>query len=366
MCTSSNISHQISGVCGKHQRGEALSSSGDNHQGSNRDAKLTGTYVWLSTGANDWLLSECHNLQSMKNRLVSYENTGPLTEQTHTELMWWIQTLIRVNVRAIKPKFPDITIFTDASTWGWELCRRKWRSEVPGTTESWHFISAVWSYRPSGMEVFRSINQTLGTSRGRFVRHEAVNSATEILQLETRTWSRESGCISAGLGISQRICPPPLVLDIKVSEKDQGSTSNNSLNHTQLVCLTVVSDGSEDVSRLPKVPPSARILLAVIASANPPHTPVSPNLVPWLISGDPSMIKDFHHKLKKSSWRKGTHKNYDSVWRKWEQWKHASPISSSLKDILFLKRSVPCLLLINFVSSSKDWCRKSLSHVLSP
>ena len=36
-------------------------------------------------------------------------------------------------------------------------------------------------------------------------------------------------------------------------------------------------------------------------------------------------------------WRKGTHKNYDSAWRKWEQWcisTHVSPISASLNDIL--------------------------------
>lgn len=41
--------------------------------------------------------------------------------------------------------------------------------------------------------------------------------------------------------------------------------------------------------------------------------------------------------LLSASWRKGTHKNYDSAWRKWEQWcisHYVSPISAYLNDVL--------------------------------
>ena len=58
----------------------------------------------------------------MKNCLVSsggYKNSGPLTKEAQLELRWWLQTLHKVNGRAIKPNLPDMMIYTDASTWGW-------------------------------------------------------------------------------------------------------------------------------------------------------------------------------------------------------------------------------------------------------
>ena len=62
------------------------------------------------------------NLQRTKNQLVSsgsYNSSCPLTKEAQLELKWWLQTLHKVNGRMIKPNLPDMTIYTDASTWGW-------------------------------------------------------------------------------------------------------------------------------------------------------------------------------------------------------------------------------------------------------
>ena len=99
--------------------------------------------------------------------------------------------------------------------------------------------------------------------------------------------------------------------------------------------LPKVSNGSHDVDRLPKVststgqPPSAKRQCKSPANANSAESGRMAHFWRSLTN------KGFSSKVEKllsSSWRKGTHKNHDSAWRKWEQWcinKHVSPISSS-------------------------------------
>ena len=62
------------------------------------------------------------NLQRTKEQLVSsgsYNSSCPLTKEAQLELKWWLQTLYRINGKTIKPNLTDMTIYTDASTWGW-------------------------------------------------------------------------------------------------------------------------------------------------------------------------------------------------------------------------------------------------------
>ena len=79
-------------------------------------------------------------------------------------------------------------------------------------------------------ESVKQHQSTVVPSGGRSIRHKTVNSFQEILHLETRTSSRESGRISTGLVDSQRLYTSPMVLDFKVPE-GQRSTSNTSLNY---------------------------------------------------------------------------------------------------------------------------------------
>ena len=87
----------------------------------------------------------------------------------------------------------------------------------------------------------------------------------------------------------------------------------------------------------PRCVPQQNNLLMATANASNANSAESGHMAHFWRSltdkGFSSEVED----LLSSSWRKGTHKNYDSAWKKWEQCcinKHASPISSFLNDIL--------------------------------
>ena len=110
--------------------------------------------------------------------------------------------------------------------------------------------------------------------------------------------------------------------------------------------------------------PHLEILLEATANADPPSMPIQPKLVAWLISGNPSLIKEFQKKLRTCCPLPGSQsiytlaggkepiKNYDSAWRKWEQWSigNHAPISASLNNTLacLLKSSISCRTWLSF------------------
>ena len=182
----------------------------------------------------------------------------------------------------------------------------------------------------------------LGPLGDGFVYHKAISSASEVLQLETRTTSRKGRCISLGLVISKRNHAHPLVSDIKMPEESQGPTSNDCTSHSTLSLdiTTLVSNSSQNVGGPPKMPPTS-----TRSSDGNSQCRSTTDTIPTRTNrlacfrrslsdkGLPNEVEE----LLSASWRKGTHKNYDSAWRKWEQWclnNHVSPISASIKDIL--------------------------------
>ena len=70
-------------------------------------------------------------------------------------------------------------------------------------------------------KVYQKINQLWGSGS---ICHKTVSTASMVLQLETGTPSRESGCIPSRLVNSQRICTPSLVSDIQMSKESPRST----------------------------------------------------------------------------------------------------------------------------------------------
>ena len=122
---------------------------------------------------------------------------------------------------------------------------------------------------------------------------------------------------------------PPWCL-IELSEEGQGPTSSTSPDYPQLVCTTMAPSGFHDVNRLPKVststgqPPSGNSQCKSPANANSAESGRVAHFRRSLTEKDFSSEVE---ELLSSSWRKGTHKNYDSAWRKWCINKLASPIS---------------------------------------
>ena len=68
-----------------------------------------------------------------------------------------------------------------------------------------------------------------------------------------------------------------------------------------------------------------------------PQQQSPPQLAVWRVSSNNLLHREFCQTLILSSWRQKTNSNYNSAWRKWEQWCHeraVNPFSASLPDIL--------------------------------
>ena len=196
----------------------------------------------------------------------------------------------------------------------------------------------------------------MGPSGSRFICHQTITAASMVLRLETRTSSRESGCIPSRLVSHQRICTPSLVPNIQMSEESMRSTCNTDSNHSTLDSSAMVPNGSYNVNRLPQMsPPGGQSPRGNSKCRPTEHTSTteSGRMAHFRESLADRGISQEVESLLSASWRKGTHKNYDSAWRKWEQWcisHHVSPISAS-----FLGSSVSCwawLSLLNVYRSA--------------
>ena len=115
---------------------------------------------------------------------------------------------------------------------------------------------------------------------------------------------------------------------------------NSGSNHSLLGSSTVVSNGSHNVNRLSEVPSTSTQSFggnSKCRSSKHSNTTGSDRMAYFRGFLSDSGISKEVEDLLSASWRKGTHKNYDSAWRKWEEWcisKHVSPISASLNDVL--------------------------------
>ena len=125
-----------------------------------------------------------------------------------------------------------------------------------------------------------------------------------------------------------------------MSEESPRSTCNNGSNHSTLDSSAVVSNGSQNVNRLSKISSTSGQSSGGNSKCGPTKfadTTESGSMDHFRGSLLDKGISKEVENLLSSSWRKGTHKNYDSAWRKWEQWcisNHVSPISASLNDVL--------------------------------
>lgn len=111
-----------------------------------------------------------------------------------------------------------------------------------------------WTYWMLNQEVFQKVNQLWGPLEVDLaICHKTVATVSVVLQLETGTPNRESGCIFSRLVNSQRICTPTLVPDIQVSEESPRSTCNSGSNHSTLGSSAMIFNGFHNVNRLSKM-----------------------------------------------------------------------------------------------------------------
>jgi len=87
----------------------------------------------------------------------------------------------------------------------------------------------------------------------------ANQTATLLLQLEARPRCRGNQCLHTELGKDERLCLPPMVLDLLLSEPNKEARSQTSNGGTTMALPTMVSSTSPNVGRSsPSTPSNSR------------------------------------------------------------------------------------------------------------
>lgn len=329
------------------------------------------------------------NLQGMKNRLVSaggYKNMGPLTIQARIELKWWLQTLAKVNGRTIKPKLPDMTIYTDASKWGWGATSENvkiggaWNSkELTLHINCLELLAARYATQAFVQE---RTNQTIllwidNRSAVAYINHMGGTHSSSLADLAIQFWNwaleRDILLVARHIAGKENVSADqmsrshrdrtdwmlnqevfgninqlwgPLEIDLFATRlsaqlqrfyswkpEPQAERVDAFLQDWSTIrgyahppwclisrCLKKARDQQATLVLItpnwpaqpwfpvalmmsidyPRCLPQQDNLLVATANADPPQIPTLPNLVAWLISGDPSLTKVFHQKLRSS------------------------------------------------------------------
>ena len=182
----------------------------------------------------------------------------------------------------------------------------------------------------------------MGRDRNRSVCHQDHNTTATILQLEARPTGRSYKCLPPTLDRDPLLCQPPLVSN---SKGPQGGEDSESNCHTG-------SSGVEDTTVVPNTVGSP---IRPTSSYSP--TPVGDNSMspnPTSCARRPSSVGRMGYirtsceagnlskqasDLLLTSWRDSSHKNYNSLFHKWEHWcesRDRSPVHGPVSDVNFL------------------------------
>ena len=217
---------------------------------------------------------------------------------------------------------------------------------------------------------FSETERSLGSHGDRSLCFQGHQTGGQVLQLEARPSSGGSGCLQAELGRSYRVCQSSMGTCGQMPTTCVAGRSLNSIGDSLLACTSLVP------SSLPTPPGLSQTLTGCSRSlgTSPPGvqdpTPrqgkSAGRLVHLRRSYQGAGVSEEAVSLLLASWRSSTTKNYNSSWRRWDQWceKHmVNPISPSLGNIL------------NFLAAeysagkcyrSLNCYRSALSSVLAP
>ena len=183
-------------------------------------------------------------------------------------------------------------------------------------------------------------SSSLGSISGRHVCNKTVDPSPSILLMETRTPSRSYGCFSPGLVYSPGICTPTLVSHTTLPEESSDPGSNVGHGHSPLVNSELVPVNSVPLHRLSQTDPTS----SRSDTAHGQHRSSkskSSHSTGRLAYLEKSLrergVSAEAQELMLSAWRSLTNKNYDSAWRKWEDFcsdRNINPFSASIESIL--------------------------------
>ena len=182
--------------------------------------------------------------------------------------------------------------------------------------------------------------QGVGSLSGGSVCHTFLSSSTQIFQLEGRPRNRSDRCLHTELECDSRVCSSPMVSHYKDTPESQEGADNSDNYYSTVEDPALVPCHNGDGSRSPNSSPG----LGGRSNSIPQLRMPSPGLYSQVgrLEGirrhlQSQRISDRAGNLIIASWRPKTNANYNSAWRKWEEWcktHNVSAFSAHISDIL--------------------------------
>ena len=176
---------------------------------------------------------------------------------------------------------------------------------------------------------------------GRFVRIEDKCSTANILQLESRPHSLDSGCLLNLMGRDVPLPFPSLRSYPSLSGQDQQGGGVGSIDCTRLARAAMVPSTSPEVNETTNPPTShSGYCLRPRGTSSPPSSEGSSangRLACLRHSFHTEGLSDRVIEVIRRSWRKSTESAYSGAWKLWDSWcsqRSLDPLSAPVSEIL--------------------------------
>ena len=189
-------------------------------------------------------------------------------------------------------------------------------------------------------QCFQSYQPALGSPGGRSLCNKIFSSTRSILQLESRPRGHGDGCIYSALGSHTSICSSSMVPNLPSVDENTNGENNSSTNYPTVESSAMVSSAANHGDRLPNTASRCARSTDPISELRLPsegQSPLSGRLEGIRQHLTAKQISSKATRLILSSWRDKTNTNYNSAWKKWENWcrgKHVPPFAADVSAIL--------------------------------
>lgn len=182
--------------------------------------------------------------------------------------------------------------------------------------------------------------QALGTTASGLICQPVFGTAPEILQLEGRSGCRSNRCIQSTVVPYTGVCTSPMVSAVASSTQGLNGESNIGCGSSPMENTGMVSSNYGDVNGSPNSPSRNGQHCNSISELQMPssngHSKVG-RMEGLRRQFKERAIPEKAGELILASWRHKTNSNYNSSWRKWEEWcepRDIHPFSSDISGVL--------------------------------
>ena len=189
--------------------------------------------------------------------------------------------------------------------------------------------------------IVRSDRRVVGTNTNGPLCFTLFSTAGTFLQLAGRPRSGSNGCIHAGLGREDELCASTLVPDHQGIAEGAGRKGDYSPDHPPVDITALVPSNSGFTDRSATATPSRQECTHPITELRLPSSNEQ-SIAVGRMEGlrrrfQSDSIPEKAIELIMCSWREKTNANYNSAWRKWEEWcriRNTCAFSADIQSIL--------------------------------